>query len=101
MPDVFEKKTDKHYTYKCRENVGANSERNIGWVVFCAEHEPGKAPPFGQQSYNIANRLSQSAAEAKVLELQAEEMKRREEIEQQYPDIKSKADAAKRQVAAN
>jgi hypothetical protein len=90
MPDKFEKKIDKHYTYFCKEDIGTKSERNIGWLVACHEHEPGKRPPFGQPAYTIARALSQNVAEEKVRELNTEELGRRAEIEAKYPGHQTK-----------
>src|ERR1041384_3475746 len=98
MADQFEKKIDKHYTYFCKQDIGTDFKRNIGWFVACEEHEPGKKAPFGQRAYNIARGLSEHDANEKVRVLRAEEMTRRAEIEAKYPDMKQLFDAAKREV---
>ena len=96
MVDKFEKKLDKHYTYVCKEDIGIDFKNNIGWFIARREHEPGKKPEFDQSFRDIALGLSEEEAKAGVIELQAEEMKRRAQTASQHSTtVDLTAEAAK------
>jgi hypothetical protein len=93
----MEKRIDLHYTYGYKQDIDLNYRRS-GFFVFVEPHVPGQAPPLGSMEV-LKRDLSESQAKEMVARLQAEEMQRREQVESQYPDIKQRADAAKRQTA--
>jgi hypothetical protein len=93
----MEKRIDLHYTYGYKEDIDLNSRRTGDYNVYVEWHLPGQQS-FGPNSEVLYWNIPKQEAIKKVEELQAEEMRRREQIEAQYPDIKQRADAAKHQA---
>lgn len=93
----MEKRIDLHYIYGYKQDIGLDY-RPCGYFAYVEPHAPGQPPTLGSMVV-LKRDLSESQAMTMVATLQAEEMQRREQVEAQYPDIKKRADATKRQAS--